>query len=195
MLLTLWNHCCMKTADCSIMGPRWGSSVLFLGIASLVGIPCEAMQGLDLWFPSRELPPPACRRSIEKGTRNPEKEQNLKFEQSRRILQNTLKKPKQLTNWDWAAPSGEEDPACAVSEKPREKSSQKDWSMIFNAVQQAMNLRTDLCPLVTSDFNKGPCQGGAEVLVRWRWQGGKEREAATLRDSAAKRRREWQSQG
>ena len=28
MLLTLWNHCCMKTADCSVMGPRWESSLV-----------------------------------------------------------------------------------------------------------------------------------------------------------------------
>lgn len=32
-----------------------------------------------------------------KGIRDLEKEQNFKFEQSRRILQNTLTKPKQLT--------------------------------------------------------------------------------------------------
>lgn len=43
MLLTLWNHCFMKTADYSIMGPRWGSSIVYG--SSLVGISCEAVPG------------------------------------------------------------------------------------------------------------------------------------------------------
>lgn len=29
MLLTFWSHCCMKTADCCIMGPRQASSDVY----------------------------------------------------------------------------------------------------------------------------------------------------------------------
>lgn len=47
----------------------------------------------------------------------------------------------------------------AVSRKSNENSFQKDWQMIVNAVQQPRTIRTDHCPSVIGDFNKGPFQG------------------------------------
>lgn len=50
----------------------------------------------------------------------------------------------------------------AVSRKSKENSFQKDWLMIFNAVQQPSKINTDHCPLFISDFNKGSFQGNIE---------------------------------
>lgn len=101
---------------------------------------------------------------MEKGSRDPEKGQNFKTEQSRRILQNTLTKPKQLRKLGMGSSQWRRT-TMAVSRKPKETSFQKEWSVIFNAVQQPVKIRIDHCPLITSDFNKGLFQGGAEILV------------------------------
>jgi len=58
---------------------------------------------------------------MEKGTRNPEKEQNLKFEQSRRILQNTLTKPKQLTKLGLGSPQWRRRPSMGCVWKAQRK--------------------------------------------------------------------------
>lgn len=65
---------------------------------------CEAMQGgpfdeagTQPLVSIQGTPSTCCGRSMGKGIRDLEKEQNFKLEQSRRILQNALTKPKQLT--------------------------------------------------------------------------------------------------
>lgn len=167
----------------------------FLGMASLVGILCEATQGgfsggartgslISIQgTPSTRLSGRCALEGNPETWRTP----NLTDWAEEKVPpKHTTKPPKQSRkqNRERVAHNGGEKPGWAVSRESKGNSFQKDWVMVFNAVQQPRKKRTAHHPLVTADCNKGLLQGSSEgrsqTWTRRRWQRDKDEQLATV---------------
>lgn len=99
MLLALWKHCYMKTADCSIMGPRWdvllfvapphglpGGFSLWGSAGGLSGRTFDFHAGNSLHLPVETL--------LWKRQGAPREMEMCRMDRGKRNLQNTLRKSK-----------------------------------------------------------------------------------------------------
>lgn len=134
-MLNLWNRC-YKDSWLFHYGSHMKEfcGFWFLITTSLVGISHEVLQrilydtaGLGLWFPSKELPPPACISTrLWKGTRSPEEDQHKVWaegKQSTRLGEknNATNNQQQKQNGEQTAHEGGENQLGKVAVKLKGK--------------------------------------------------------------------------